>query len=156
MPLCRKKLAPPPQMDISEILNVLSRTKFNGQNVVPWDRKGQFYVDNGMNKVRAMLNSEKTHVSFFQSLFQLRRHRRHRRLNSRRVCSRTKLIYWKLRNLPHTLKQDPIDPHKSLSNRWLIPTHGNDYKESPTTNWYLKCRPQVENQPFIRFAPNFY
>ncbi|EGR3373041.1 hypothetical protein DMJ27_09740 [Vibrio parahaemolyticus] len=64
MPQCRKKLAPPPQMNTSEILNVLSRTKFNALNAVQCDRKGQLYMDIGMNNVRAIINSEKTHVSF--------------------------------------------------------------------------------------------
>lgn len=47
------------------MLNTLSRTKFNAQNAVQCDRKGQFYVDNGMNNVRAIINCEKTHISFF-------------------------------------------------------------------------------------------
>ncbi len=52
-------------MDIREVLNTLSSTKFIAQNAVQCDRKGQFYVDNGMNNVRAIINSRKTHVSFF-------------------------------------------------------------------------------------------
>lgn len=52
-------------MDIREVLNTLSSTKFIAQNAVQCDRKGQFYVDNGMNNVRAIINSKKTHVSFF-------------------------------------------------------------------------------------------
>lgn len=65
MPYCHKSLVITPQMNIQEVLNVLSRTKFNARNAVQCDRKVQFYVDNGMNNVRAMINSEKTHVSFF-------------------------------------------------------------------------------------------
>ncbi len=43
------------------------QSKFNAQNAVQCDRKGQLYVDIGMNNVRAIINinSEKTHVSFF-------------------------------------------------------------------------------------------
>lgn len=41
------------------------KSKFNAQNAVQYDRKGQLYVDIGMNNVRAIINSEKTHVSFF-------------------------------------------------------------------------------------------
>ncbi len=41
------------------------KSKFNAQNAVQCDRKGQFYVDIGMNNVRAIINSKKTHVSFF-------------------------------------------------------------------------------------------
>lgn len=65
MPYCNKSIVITPQMNTSEILNVLSRTKFNAQNAVQCDQKGQFYVDNGMNNVRAIINSEKTHISFF-------------------------------------------------------------------------------------------
>lgn len=52
-------------MDIREVLNTLSSTKFIAQNAVQCDRKGQFYIDNGMNNVRAIINAGKTHISFF-------------------------------------------------------------------------------------------
>ncbi|ARN66511.1 hypothetical protein FORC36_1994 [Vibrio vulnificus] len=40
------------------------KSKFNAQNAVQCDRKGQFYVDIVMNNVRAIINSEKTHIWF--------------------------------------------------------------------------------------------
>ncbi|EKP4406570.1 hypothetical protein CGJ07_24250 [Vibrio parahaemolyticus] len=65
MPYCHKSLVITPQIDTSEILNILSRTKFNAWHAVKCVQKGEFYVDNEMNNVRAIINSKKTHVSFF-------------------------------------------------------------------------------------------
>lgn len=66
MPQCSKALIITQQMNIRKVLNNLSKTKFNGQRAVQCESsKDQFSIDNGMNNVRAIINSEKTHVTFF-------------------------------------------------------------------------------------------
>ncbi len=66
MQQCSNALVITQQMNIREVLNNLSKTKFNGQRAVQSESsKDQFCIDNGMNNVRAIINSNKTHIRFF-------------------------------------------------------------------------------------------
>ncbi len=65
VPYCKIALVVTPKMDIGEVLNELSTTKFNAEHAVQyeWD-KNQFCIDNGMNNVRAVIDEKRKLILF--------------------------------------------------------------------------------------------
>ena len=65
MPQCQTALVITKEMDIKAILNQLSRATFNAEHAVQceWDHN-QFVVDNGMNNIRAIIDSKKGLILF--------------------------------------------------------------------------------------------
>ncbi|MGR2821685.1 hypothetical protein ABMX69_10990 [Vibrio vulnificus] len=59
MSYCKNALVIAPEMNIRDVLNLLSRAKFHAGRAVQCEsNKNQFMIDNGMNNVRAVINRE--------------------------------------------------------------------------------------------------
>ena len=66
MPQCQTALVITQEMDIKAVLNQSSRAAFNAEHAVQceWDHN-QFVVDNGMNNIRAVVDSTKGLILLF-------------------------------------------------------------------------------------------
>ncbi|MFA0143233.1 hypothetical protein AB4430_15890 [Vibrio kanaloae] len=62
---CKIALVVTPKMDIGEVLNELSTTKFNAERAVPcsWNND-QFLIDSGMNNIRAVVDNNRNLILF--------------------------------------------------------------------------------------------
>ncbi|HHC7268971.1 TPA: hypothetical protein ACN30M_002771 [Vibrio parahaemolyticus] len=60
MPYCKTALIVPEQMNKRSVLDQLAQTKFNAPRAVQCEwNPDQFVIDNGMNNIRAVVDSER-------------------------------------------------------------------------------------------------
>jgi hypothetical protein len=64
VPYCQTTLVITPEMNPKEVINQLSRNKFKARAVQCEWNANQFAIDNGMNNIRAEVNSDNAQILF--------------------------------------------------------------------------------------------